>query len=129
MRQISTRDQMTRKLTTKCHRTTLINEQNQYHIVSYKRPRYDSLSHPNVMKLIHNAYYICTLYHKTNIKFEYCWLHFYLSRVMPFLKWKLLNFSFPFITLSLPRPNVMKLISNAKYCKTLLIYVESLLSF
>ena len=32
------RDKMTQKLTTICHRTAFNNEQNPYHIVSYKRP-------------------------------------------------------------------------------------------
>ncbi len=42
-----------------------------------------SLPQPNVMKLIHNAYY-----HKTQIKFEFWWHLFYFSRVMLLYKWK-----------------------------------------
>ena len=37
MRQLSTRDQMTQKLTTIGHRTTFNNEESPYCIVSYKR--------------------------------------------------------------------------------------------
>ena len=41
MRQLSTRDQMTQKLTAICHRTAFKNEQSPYRIVSCKRPRND----------------------------------------------------------------------------------------
>ena len=41
MKQLSTRDQMTQKLTTIGHRTAFNNEQSPYRIVSYKRPRND----------------------------------------------------------------------------------------
>ena len=37
---------------------------------------------PNVMKLIHN-----TFNHKTKIKFEFWWSHFYCSRVVSRYKW------------------------------------------
>ena len=43
MRQLSTRDQMTQTLTTIGHRIAINNEQSQYRIVSYKRPRNDNV--------------------------------------------------------------------------------------
>ena len=41
MRQLSTRDQMTQKLTTISHRTAFNNKQRPYRIISYKRSRND----------------------------------------------------------------------------------------
>ena len=43
MRQLSTRDQMTQKLTTIGHCTAFNNEQSQYNLVSYERPQNDSV--------------------------------------------------------------------------------------
>ena len=51
MRQLSTRDQMTQKLTTIGHRTTINNEQSLYRIVSYKRPRNDNVKQCKSSKL------------------------------------------------------------------------------
>ena len=43
MRQLSTRDEMTQKLTTIGHHTAFNNEQIPYRTVSYKRPRNDNV--------------------------------------------------------------------------------------
>ena len=51
MRQLSTRDQMTQKLTTIGHRTTFNNEQSPYRIVRYKRPRNDKCKTIQTRKL------------------------------------------------------------------------------
>ena len=72
-----------------------------------------SLPQPNVLKLTHNAYY-----QKTQIKFEFWWCHFYLSRVLPLLQMeKIMNFRFLFSSFSLPKTNVMNLIHSAYYYK------------